>query len=101
MKAQTVSVVQNVSPMSRVMISASAMKYGQATSARPVNRPTSRVKKRAAVYAAINTQNRPHSAVYKRALHSDLPNTPKAIAVAQYCMGGFSKYFSPFSRGVT
>ena len=31
----------------------------------------------------------------------DAPNTEYIAAVAQYCRGGFSKYFTPFSRGVT
>ena len=41
------------------------------------------------------------SAVQRRVVHSLTPNSVYAVAVAQYCNGGFSKYLKPFMRGVS
>ena len=57
--------------------------------------------RRAAVIPTIATANKPASAGTSRAGHSCTPNALNAAAVAQYCMGGFSKYLRPLRRGVT
>ena len=52
------------------------------------------------MYPTTRTVSRPHSATYRRAANSSSPKTLSAAALAQYWSGGFSKYFTPFKRGV-
>ena len=49
----------------------------------------------------MRTLASPSRAGIIRADHSSSPKTAKVAAVIQYWSGGFSKYLSPFSRGVT
>ena len=47
--------------------------------------------------AATNVE----ATVGNRAVALPTPNASNATAVSQYCSGGFSKYLSPFRRGVS
>ena len=57
--------------------------------------------RRSAVEYTRITVAKPQSPTQSRATNSDSPNALNSKAVAQYCSGGFSKYFRPFRRGVT
>ena len=67
----------------------------------PAIRPAWRPNSRAVAKAVNSTPRNPVSAGHRRAVQWCSPNIVKAVAVAQYCSAGFSKYLMPLRRGVS
>src|SRR5260221_569945 len=92
---------QQLSTLSNVSNCESADCQTLAASTNAAYAPVAGPSSHAAVMPTIITARTPASAGASLADHSCAPKTLNAAAVAQYCNGGFSKYLSPFSRGVT
>jgi len=99
--AHSVAARQQLSTLSSVSNCESADCQTLAASTNAAYAPVAGPSSHAAVMPTIITARTPASAGASLADHSCAPKTLNAAAVAQYCNGGFSKYLSPFSRGVT
>ena len=99
-KANTAAVSQKVKPPSSRLRWPTITKNGLTASAVSASSALSRPYRRA---TQANTSGRHANAsptLHSRELHCSRPNTWYAAAVAQYCSGGFSKYFRPSNLGV-
>ena len=67
----------------------------------PAMSPAAGPRQRHQSAAERMTSANPVVAGHSRAVHSSGSKRRNAMAVAQYCSGGFSKYLRPFRRGVT
>ena len=100
-KAQRVSDMKVVTPMSSVLTCAIPEYSKDEPSTSPAMIPASRPNKRLPVSMTTNRLKKPVSAVHKREVHWCWPNASYAAAVAQYCSAGFSKYLRSLRRGVS
>src|ERR1700694_2574760 len=99
-KASTAAVSQKVKLPSSRLRWPTITKNGLTASAVSARSALSRPYRRA---THANTSGRHANAsptLHRRELHCRRPNASYATAVAQYCSGGFSKYFRSLKRGV-
>src|SRR2546423_12128631 len=98
-KASTAAVSQKLKPPSSRLRWPTTTKNGLTASAVRASSALSRPYRRATQANTSGRQANASPTSHSRELHCVRPNAWYATAVAQYCSGGFSKYFQPSESG--